>query len=333
MCKDIWHHAGYAREMAISMARTVQEERLRWVLPIIEGRARLTDVSRVCPHSRRSLLRWSAAYRAHGAGGLTPRSTAPCTSPLETPIAKKELVVALRKKKKVCALKLHWMLAADGIQMPTRTIGKILKTEGLVRKYRVRKTKYVYVRAERQPGELMEIDVKYVPGTIAHKRYFQYTAIDCASRWRYLRIFEEQSNYSSVLFLGEVRAAFPYHIRAVKTDNGFVFTNRYTGTYTREDLSPRQLHAFDRFCATHGIVHYLIDPGKPAQNGMVERSHRSDQESFYDRNTFSSVSDLKRKVRIWNTAYNNLMHCGLNGRSPNQYLLECSPQKVPNVLA
>ena len=66
--------------------------------------------------------------------------------------------------------------------------------------------------------------------------------------------------------------------------------------------------------------HYLIDPGKPAQNGKVERSHRTDQEKFYDENEFTSFEDLKKKLRIWNDGYNNTKHCGLDGKTPNQTL-------------
>lgn len=274
-----------------------------------------------------------AVYRAQGKDGLTPKSTAPYTSPHETPIHLKERIIAMRKRKRLCALKLHWMLKDAGIIVPVRTIGKILKAEGLVRTYRVRKTKYVYVRAERLPGELMEIDVKYVPGSVAGKRYFQYTAIDCASRWRYLAVYEEQGSFESVRFLEDVIQLFSHPIHAVKTDNGSMFTNYYLGTNKRSDMTVKTLHALDVFCAEHNIIHYLIDPGKPAQNGTVERSHRSDQEAFYDRNVFSSPSDLKRKMRVWNTEYNNLVHCGLNGRSPNQFLREYLSQKVPNVLA
>ena len=316
------------------MANSIQEERERWVRPIAEGRVRLCEAVKLCPHSLRSLLRWLAAYRARGIAGLVPRSTAPCTSPKETPIAIKERIITLRKKERVCALKLHWMLAEEGVPMASRTIGKILKREGLTRRYRVRRMKYRYLRAERQPGELMEIDVKYVPGIVAGKRYFQYTAIDCASRWRYLRVFEEQGTLESVVFLREVRARFPHPIRAIKTDNGSIFTNWGVGANKRSDRTVKTPHALDRFCAAQQIVHYLIDPGKPAQNGMVERSHRSDQESFYDRFVFASPLELRRKLRAWNTRYNDLMHCGLNGRSPNQYLAAYIPSpKVPNVRA
>jgi hypothetical protein len=73
-------------------------------------------------------------------------------------------------------------------------------------------------------------------------------------------------------------------------------------------------------CRTN-IIHYLIDPGKPAQNGTVERSHREDQEKFYELNTFKSLKDLKGKMIKWNDYYNNLEHCGLDGKTPNEVLL------------
>ena len=306
--------------MCINMSKTIKQERLRWVLPIISKSVKLVNVAKVCPYSKRSLERWCQRYRKGGEKTLKPKATTPNTSPGETPIRIKEAVIQKRNETGVCALKLHWKLQKQGLSVPVRTIGKIIKKEGLTRKYRKKKIMYKYIKATRQPGELIEIDVKYVPGRIAGRRYYQYTAIDVASRWRYLRIFEEQSNFHSVVFLEDVIERFDYEIKSVKTDNGFVFTNRYMGTYRRNDLSPRRLHAFDIYCAKYNIVHYLIDPGKPAQNGTVERSHRSDQESFYDKNEFKSVQDLEKKLQLWNEQYNDLEHCGLNGKTPNEFL-------------
>jgi transposase InsO family protein len=303
------------------MAQTILEERLRWVLPIVRKEVKLVESTKICPYGKRTLERWVADYRKGGLKALEPRSTRPKTSPKETPIRLKERVIELRKEKKVCALKLHWKLEKEGILLHERTVGKILKAEGLVRKYHIKKTKYKYLRAERRPGELIEIDVKYVPGRIAGKQYYQYTAIDVASRWRHLEAYDEQTTNHSVRFLEEVIARFPYHIYAIKTDNGSIFTNYYLGTNKRSDLTVKTLHALDLFCAERGIVHYLIDPGKPAQNGTVERSHRSDQETFYDRNTFKTFTDLQKKLRIWNIEYNDLEHCGLNGKTPNEALI------------
>jgi transposase InsO family protein len=312
------------------MSKTIKEERLKWIFPIINKEVKLVSVAKICPYSKRSLERWVSNYRKYGEKGLEPKSTTPKTCPNETSISVKERIIELRKETRLCAQKLHWRLKKQGLNIPVRTIGKIIKHEGLVRKYRVKRIKYKYIKATRQPGDLIEIDVKYVPGRIKNKRYYQYTAIDVASRWRYLKIFEEQSNYHSVVFLKDVIHRFKHKIESVKTDNGVVFTNRYFGAYKREDLSPRRMHAFDLCCAEYNIIHYLIDPGKPAQNGTVERSHREDQEKFYDRNIFKNIKDLQAKIQLWNAEYNNLEHCGLDGKTPLEFLSNYKLTKARN---
>lgn len=308
--------------MAISMAKTIKEERLRWVLPIANKQIRLVDAVKVCPHGKRSLERWLAAYRQSGEAGLEPRSTAPKSNPSETPIRIKERIKEIRGKDEECALKIKWDLEDEGITIHERTVGKILKQENLVRKYRTARLKCEYVKAERKPGDLVEIDVKYVPGTINGEKHYQYTAIDCATRWRHLAAYDEQSSFYTLEFLKEVMAIFPYKIHAIKTDNHSIFTNWAIGSNRRSDRTIKHLHALDIFCSENSITHYLIDPGKPAQNGTVERSHRTDQEKFYDKNEFKSFEDLKRKLIRWNIKYNNTKHCGLNGKTPNQILLK-----------
>lgn len=315
------------------MSKTIKEERLRWIRPVIRQELKLIEMAKVCPYSQRSLERWIADYKLGGEVALEPKSTQPKTQPKETPIWIKERIIEVRKQKKKCALKIHWQLEKEGLIVPTRTIGKILKKEGLVRKYRIKKVKYKYLRAERQPGDLMEIDVKHVPGKVAGRRYYQYTAIDTAGRWRHLEIFDEETTDHTIKFLGIVLRLFPSRIKAIKTDNHSTFTNYYLGTNKRSDQTVKTLHALDRFCAEHNIIHYLIDPGKPAQNGTVERSHREDQEKFYEQNTFKDMADLKKKLKEWNMYYNNLEHCGLNGQTPNEFLANYQLINPPNVRA
>lgn len=311
------------------MPESITEERLRWIMPLVNKEIKLKDLEKVCPHSRRTLIRWKKAYERGGVAALSPKSTQPKTQPNETSIRIKEEVITLRRKTGLCAQKLHWRLKKQGLVVPVRTIGKILKDEGLVRRYRKKKVKYKYIKAMRQPGELVEIDVKFVPGPVAGRQYFQYTAIDTASRWRHLEIYELQSTWHAIKFLRAVMRKFPHRITAIKTDNHSTFTNYYVGTTKRSDLTVKTVHALDRFCAVNDITHYLIDPGKPAQNGTVERSHREDEEKFYQHNRFKNVAALKRKLRQWNNYYNDLEHCGLNGKTPNEML----DLKVPNVVA
>lgn len=304
------------------MANTIQEERWRWLKPIINKEMSLVDVAKVCPHSARSLKRWKKVYEQCGIDGLIPKSTQPKTQPDETPIRIKEEVITLRKQTGLCAQKLHWRLKKQGLVVPRSTIAKILKDERLVRKYRTKKVKYKYLRAKRKPGELLEMDVKYVPGAIQGLKYYQYTVIDTATRWRHLEVFDEQTTYHAIRMMEIVKQRFPYNIQGLKTDNHSTFTNYYLGTNKRSDVSIKTVHALDRWCADNYITHYLIDPGKPAQNGTVERSHREDEEKFYQRNSFKTKADLKKKIRRWNEYYNDLEHCSLDGKTPNEVLYE-----------
>ena len=277
-------------------------------------------MSKVCLFSLRSLKYWLAIFREHGIDGLENKSRRPKTNPKETPIRTKERIIELRKDKKQCSLKIMWDLEEENINIHFQTIQKIIKREGLTRKYRMRKPKPNYVKTQLRKGEMVEIDVKFVPYRIDGKRYYQFTAIDCESRWRYMQAYEDIDNVSALKFLKRLMIVAHFKIIAVKTDNASIFTNRYLGYLrSRDPMNPR-LHAFDILCDKLGIIHYLIDPGKPAQNGKVERSHRTDQEKFYDENEFTSFEDLKRKLRMWNIEYNNTKHCGLNGKTPNQAL-------------
>ena len=302
------------------MSKNIKEERYKWIKPILDKEINIKNLIKVCPYSERSIKRWLSSYRKYGEEGLIPKSTEPKTQLNETPLRIKERIIELRKETKLCAKKIKWRLEKEGIFIHERTVGKILKKENLVRKYRVKKIKYKYIKAERLPGELVEIDVKYVPSPIRNKKYYQYTAIDTASRWRYLKIYDEQSSFNSICFLKEVMTKFKYKIQSIKTDNGSIFTNYYIGMTKRSDMTVKTIHSLDLFCHKHNIIHYLIDPGKPAQNGTVERSHREDQEKFYEQNKFRNINELRQKIRTWNDYYNNLEHCGLNGKTPNEML-------------
>lgn len=301
------------------MPKSTKEEKFRWIKPILDKETSIKAMSNICPFSIRSLKYWLANYKKFGIEGLEDKSRRPKTNPNETPIRIKERIIEIRNDKKQCAKKIFWDLEDENIHIHLNTISKIIKNEGLTRKYRTRKIKYNYDRIPLKKGELVEIDVKFVPGRIDGRRYYQFTAIDCASRWRYMQAYDNIDTVSAIAFLKELMSVADFKITAVKTDNGSCFTNRYNGYY-KSDLPFPRPHAFDVVCQEFGIPHYLIDPGKPQQNAFVERSHRTDQQTFYDKSEFTSFEELKYKLRLWNMFYNDTKHCGLNGKTPNQAL-------------
>ena len=309
-----------------TMPNNIQEEKYRWIKPILEKEITIKQMVNICPFSERTLKYWLSKYRNNGFDGLNDKSRRPKSQPNETSIRIKERIIELRKETRLCAKKINYKIKKEGININTRTIGKILKQEKLVREYRTRKLKYKYVKIPFSPGELVEIDIKYVPKRLRNKRYFQFTAIDTASRWRYMEIYDDIGNGNAIKFINRLIEVAPFKIRAIKTDNGSCFTNRYTGYLKSADPINPRLHPFDLECQKLNTIHYLIDPGKPAQNGKVERSHRTDQEMFYDRCNYKTVVGLKRAIKQWNQIYNNLEHCSLDGLSPNEAL-----ERVQNV--
>ena len=83
----------------------------------------------------------------------------------------------------------------------------------------------------RYPGQRVQVDVKFVPAACIvadakGKKFYQYTAIDEYSRFRYLEAFEENSSYSSAVFLEHMLKAFRFPVHCVQTDNGQEFTKR-----------------------------------------------------------------------------------------------------------
>ena len=115
------------------------------------------------------------------------------------------------------------------------------------------------------------------------EKFYQYTMIDEASRERFIFPYKEQSGFSTVDFVKRAITCFGYAPKVLQTDNGAEFKN-----FSRTN----RVHILDKFCLEHGIEHILIRPHTPWHNGKVERSHRSDQERFYDHLSLYSYNNL-----------------------------------------
>ena len=90
--------------MCTKLPKNVLEERLRWVLPIVNKQIKLTEAAKVFPGGKRTLERWVANYKKEGIRGLEPKSTRPKSHPRETPIRTKETIIEYYGKKLINAL-------------------------------------------------------------------------------------------------------------------------------------------------------------------------------------------------------------------------------------
>ena len=166
-------------------------------------------------------------------------------------------------------------------------------------------------------GIKWQMDVKYVPkacysGT-APQKYFQYTVIDEASRERFIFPYMEQSSYSTIDFLRRSIIYFNYKPQILQTDNGAEFTHLKKTDRT---------HPLDILCDELKIEHKRIRPRTPRHNGKVERSHRNDQERFYNFLSFYNYKDLNLQMKRYLHRANRIPMQVLGWNSPYQKRLE-----------
>jgi transposase InsO family protein len=107
------------------------------------------------------------------------------------------------------------------------------------------------------PGQSVQVDVKHLK--VGGRRFYQFTAIDEATRYRVLRVYAQNSIKSATEFVEEVRRRLPMTIQRIQTDHGSEFGTDFT--WHLRDL---------------GVTHRQIPRGCPQANGKVERSHRTD---------------------------------------------------------
>lgn len=162
-------------------------------------------------------------------------------------------------------------------------------------------------------GVKWQMDVKYVPkdcysGSNGDK-FYQYTIIDEASRERFIYPYKEQSSYSTIDFVKRAIVYFGYQPKIIQTDNGSEFT------YTTKT---NKIHPLDILLNHLNITHQLIRPRTPRHNGKVERSHRNDQNRFYNYLKFYSYDDLKIQMKAYLKRSNHIPMQVLGWLSPIQ---------------
>lgn len=89
----------------------------------------------------------------------------------------------------------------------------------------------------------------------------------------------------------------------------------------RSDNGPEfQASHFKKWAKKNGIKLLFIQPGKPAQNGFIERFNRSYREEILDMNLFYSLPEVAAITRLWLNEYNNVRpHHSLQGLTPKLF--------------
>lgn len=270
--------------------------------------------------NRQYIYRWRKRYDGT-LQSLADKSHKPHHHPNEHTPDELKLIENMRKRNPNAGLIVFWVkLRQRGYTRSVTGLYRILRKQGQMA-LKPPNPKYIPKPYEKMlyPGQRVQIDVKVVPsvcivGDAKGQKFYQYTAIDEYSRFRYLEAFEEHSSYSSAVFVEHLIKKFPFKIECVQTDNGQEFTKKlgYSKTPTPT--------MFEATLEQHNIKHKLIRPYTPRHNGKVERSHRKDNEYFYATHTFYSFDDFAKQLKVHNYKYNKFPMRPLNWKAPVDYI-------------
>ena len=283
------------------------------------------NVARTCRHfgiSRTVFYKWKRRFEELGAAGLYDRPRTPHRSPRATPREVVSKILYLRQRYHFGpGMIADYLKRFHQVSIAPSSVHRLLEKHGMSRlpanqKYRPHRTRWT--RYEKpQPGHRLQLDVKFlerIPAT--RKRLFQFTAIDDCTRIRVLKVYDACNQRTAIQFIDEVRRRLPFRIHVVQTDNGAEFQSAFHWHLERLD-----------------IRHVYIRPRSPHLNGKVERSHRIDDQEFYQLLDQGGVSDdihlFNEKLREWEDYYNyHRPHGALDGQTPYERLLSKTSSQV-----
>lgn len=269
--------------------------------------------------NRQYVYRWRKRYDGT-IHSLADKSHRPHSHPNQHTPDELKLISDMRRRNPHAGLVVFWVkLRQRGYSRSITGLYRILRKQGQMA-VKPKNPKYIPKPYEQMlfPGQRVQIDVKFVPaacvvGSAEGQKFYQYTAIDEYSRYRYIEAFDEHSTYSSTVFLEHMLKAFKFPVHCVQTDNGLEFTNRLASSHHKPTM-------FEKALAKHHITHKLIRPFTPRHNGKVERSHRKDNEYFYATHTFYSFDDFAKQLKVHNYKYNRFPMRPLHWKAPIDYV-------------
>lgn len=286
----------------VKQFRQASPRLLKRILALVEltkfrekyGRVTESDYERLAVRleiSGRTLYRWEAAYRAGGPKALIPgKAHGRPASAIRGYTAKK--IREMRKLYNWGAEVIQAHLKHDhGLTISRHKINRYLRKKGFLlgKKCKPRRKHTSVVRVD-HPGQHTQTDVKHLPHLLSNqKKCYVYNFMDHASKWSFKKAYDSYGPSETRDFMSRVISAAPFAISRLQSDNGIEFTNKYISHC--DDPKP---HALELLCASKGIRHVLISPGEKELQGLVERSHRQDDEELFHRIQPRSLDEFNR---------------------------------------
>jgi putative transposase len=202
--------------------------------------------------------------------------------------------------------RLHLAVAREGWSVNHKAVYRIYREEQLQVRRRRRRKVIIERRplpVATEPNQGWSMDFIWDRTTKGLQLKFLVVMDDCTKE---LLAFEPALSSGSSEVIRILGDLILWHgkPRAIRSDNGSEFTST----------------AFLSWIHGQGIDHFLIQPGKPQQNGMVESLNGKIRDEFLNENWFHSVADARFQAHNFQRYYNQERpHTTLNGLTPMEF--------------
>ena len=283
------------------------------VLKVVAAQSSVTAAAAACGISRQHLHRLLRRYREGGLDDLEPRSRRPHTSPHGTSGIVRDRITALRRELTAGGLDagpatIAWHLEREGMAAPsTSTIRRVLHAAGLVVPEPRKRPRSAWIRFEAAaPNAVWQAafthwaladgsEVEIVSWLDDHSRYL----LGCAACGRVAG-----DDVVATFTAAGTAHGWP---AATLTDNGAVYTSRFTGGR----------NGFEYLLAWLGVRQKNGAPGHPQTQGKVERFHQTLKRWLAQQPAAASVPALQAQLDTFRPIYNERRpHRAIGRRTP-----------------
>ena len=299
------------------------------VLNVIAKQRSVTAAAAEYGMSRQHLQRLLRRYRDDGLEAVEPRSRRPGTSPGRTPDTERDRIIALRTELTARGLDagpvtIAWHLEREGLPAPsTSTIRRILHAAGLVVPEPRKRPRSSWIRFQAAaPNEVWQSD-------FTHWRLADGSAVEILN-WlddhsRYLlacTVFRRVAGDDVVATFSAAGDAYGWPA-ATLTDNGSVYTSRFTGGRNH----------FEYLLAYLGIRQKNGAPGHPhTQNNIwIERFHQTLKRWLGQQPPGATeLASLQSQLDAFRLAYNEQRPHRAIGRATPGEAYRATPRALPS---
>lgn len=229
--------------------------------------------------TKKTFYKWLKRFREndYDIKQFKNKSRRPHNSPTKLSNEVEQKILELRNETGGCGGRIlsHLLKVQEHIYISPSTIDKVIKRNGLNKRYKIKKNSHKKRYSASEPLERVQVDTLYAGFSDDNGNpIYLTTFIDDCSRFAYLEVHTEISNWNSTLSLKNFidKHGIP---KIIQTDNGVEFTNHYISKLNSKRKKESKPSAFESALQSYQIIHKRIRPYSPYLNGKVERFHRT----------------------------------------------------------